>query len=130
MKRFVTRSVATMAMLATLSFGAPVIAMAGTTTSTTTTTIVITTMKQYRAAEKVYLAELKVINQTFVLAVSTAKANYAASLSVATSSAARISARSAYHSAIATATIVRSNALSLLGKPPMKPKTKSLRPVA
>jgi hypothetical protein len=132
MRRFVTRSVATMAILATLSFGAPAIAMAGTTptTTTTTTTIVITTMKQYRAAEKVYLAELKVINETFILAVSTAKTNYASALSIANSSSARISARSTYHSAIALATLARSNALSILGKPPVKPKVKSLRAIS
>lgn len=130
MKRFVTRGVATMAILATLSLGAPVIAMASSTTSTTTTTVVITTMKQYRAAEKVYLAELKVINQTFILAVSTAKSTYASALSVATSSFERISARSAYHSAIAAATLARSNALSILGKPPVKPKSKSLKAFA
>jgi hypothetical protein len=130
-KRFVTRSIATVAILATLSFGAPAIAMAGTaTTATTTTTIVITTMKQYRAAERVYLAALKVINETFILAVSTAKSNYAAALSVATNSSARISARSTYHSAIAVATLARSNSLSILGKPPVKPKVKSLTAVA
>jgi len=126
MKSFVTRSVATAAILATLSFGVPAIATAGTT-STTTTTIVITTMKQYRAAERAYLAALKVINDTFILAVSTAKSTYAASLSTASSSSARISARSTYRSAIALATLARSNALSVLGKPPLKPKTKSLR---
>jgi len=119
-----------MATLATLSFGVPAIATASTTTSTTTTTVVNTTLKQYRVADKVYLAELKVINQTFILAVSTAKATYASSLSVATSSAERISARSAFHSAIAAATIARSNSLSILGKPPMKPKYKSLRAIA
>src|SRR5665213_2486278 len=119
MNRFVPRSVATVAILATLSLGAPAIAMAGTTiATTTTTTILITTMKQYRAAEKVYLAELKVINETFILAVSTAKSNYAAALSIANSSSARISARSTYHSAIALATLARSNSLSFLGKPP------------
>jgi hypothetical protein len=130
MRKFVTRSVATVAILATLSFGAPAIAMAGTTPTTTTTTIVITTMKQYRAAEKVYLAELKVINETFVLAVSTAKSTYAAALSTANSSSARISARATYRSAIALATLARSNSLSFLGKPPVKPKVKSLRAVA
>ncbi len=68
--------------------------------TTTTTTVAITTIKQYRAAEKVYLAKLKVINSTFVAAVDGAKAIYAADLSVATNSAERISARSTMRLAI------------------------------
>ncbi len=128
MKKFFTRSVATVAILATFSIGTPVIALAGTATTTSTTAAPLT-LKQYHAANKAYLAELKNINQTFILAVSSAKANYASALSVATSSSARISARSTFHSAIAQATLTRSNSLSLLGKEPVKPKFKSLTAV-
>ncbi len=127
-KRFVSRSVAAVAMFATLSVGIPALATAGTT-STATTTVVITTMRQYRAALKVYEAELNLINETFILAVSNAKATYAASLSGATSSSARISARSTYRSAIAAATLARATALTALGKAPVKPKTKSLKAI-
>jgi hypothetical protein len=113
--------------MATLAIGAPLASgastVAATTTSTTTTTTpAITTLKQYRAAEKVYLAKLKVINATFVAAVNVAKANYAATISVATNSAERISARATLRLAIANATIARAGALIELGAAPVKPK--------
>jgi len=126
MKRFAQRTIASVAIVAACALGTPALAFAGTTTTTTTTTIVaktpvITTMKQYRAAEKLYLARLKVINLTFLAAVDTAKANLAASLNAAVNSSARVSARATYRFAITEATIARSNALTLLGKPPVKP---------
>ncbi len=126
MKGFAARPLAALAIVATLALGTPLVAYADstttTTTSTTTTTVAITTMKQYRAAEKLYLAKLKVINATFIAAVDVAKANYAATIAVATNSAERISARSAMRLAIADATIARAGALIELGKPPVKPK--------
>ena len=124
MKGFAARSFAAMAIMATLALGTPLVSSADTTTTTptTTTTVAITTLKQYRAAEKLYLAKLKVINATFVAAVDVAKANYAATVSVATNSAQRISARSAMRLAIADATIARAGALIELGKAPVKPK--------
>ncbi len=127
MKGFAARSVAAMAIIATLALGTPLVSSADTTTTTTTaptttTTVAITTLKQYRAAEKLYLAKLKVINATFVAAVDVAKSNYAATVAVATNSAQRISARSAMRLAIADATIARAGALIELGKAPVKPK--------
>jgi hypothetical protein len=82
-------------------------------------------MKQYRAAEKLYLAKLKVINLTFLSAVAAAKLSLSTSLSVATNSSERISARATYRFAITEATINRSNALTLLGKAPEKPIKKT-----
>ncbi len=127
MKGSAVRTFAAMAMMAALAIGTPLVSSATTTTttttsSTTTTTLVITTLKQYRAAEKLYLARLKVINDTFIAAVDVAKANYAATISVATNSAERISARGAMRLAIANATIARAGALIELGKAPQKPK--------
>ena len=124
MKGLAARSVAAMAIMATLAVGTPLVSSAdsSTSTTTTTTTLVITTLKQYRAAEKLYLAKLKVINDTFVAAVDVAKANYAATISVATNSAERISARATMRLAIANATIARAGALIELGKAPVKPK--------
>lgn len=125
MKGLAKRTIASVAILATLTIGTPAVALAGTTGTTTTTIVtkppVITTMKQYHAAEKLYLARLKVINLTFLSAVATAKMNLAASLSVAVSSSQRISARATYRFAITEATIARSNALIQLGNPPVKP---------
>jgi hypothetical protein len=130
MKGLTQRTIASVAILATLTLGTPALALAGTASTTTTTTIatktmVITTLKQYRAAEKLYLARLKVINLTFLAAVATAKMNLSTSLSVAINSSQRISARATYRFALTEATIARSDALTLLGKPPVKPGHKS-----
>jgi hypothetical protein len=126
MKSLTQRTIASVAIAVTLALGTPVLAHATTTTTTTTTTIVaktpvITTLKEYRAAEKLYLAKLKVVNLTFLAAVATAKMNLSSALSTAINSTQRISARATYRFAITEATIARSNALSLLGKPPVKP---------
>jgi hypothetical protein len=120
------RTIATVAIVATLGLGTPAIALAGTTSGTTTTTTVttITTLKQYRAAEKVYRAKLRVINLVFLAAVNAAKANLTLALDDATNSTQRISARATYRYAITEATIARANALSLLGKAPVKPDHK------
>jgi CTP synthase (UTP-ammonia lyase) len=117
-------------IVATLALATPALALAATTTTTaptTTTTIatktpVIKTLKQWRAADKYYLAQLKVINDTFLAAVATAKLNLSTAIASTTNSNARISARATYRFAITEATIARSNALTLLGKAPEKPK--------
>jgi len=120
------RTIATVAMVASLALGAPVAALAGTTSATTTTTIatkttVITTLKQWRAADKLYLARLKVINLSFLAAVATAKSKLSTSIDGATNSTEHISARATYRFAITEATIARSNALTVLGNAPTKP---------
>jgi hypothetical protein len=127
MKSLAKHTIASLAIVATLVLGTPALAMATSTTPTTTTTIVakttvITTLKQYRAALKLYRAELKVINLGFVSAVDTAKMNLSTSLDAARNSSERISARATYRFAITEATVARSNALTLLGKAPVKPK--------
>jgi hypothetical protein len=126
------RTIASVAIVVTLALGAPTLALAATTTTTvpsTTTTIltktpVIKTLKQWRAADKLYLAELKVINLAFSAAVATAKMNLSSALGSASTSTARISARATYRYAITEATVARSNALTILGKPPVKPGRK------
>jgi hypothetical protein len=129
MKSFAQRTIASVAIVVTLALGTPALAMAGVTSTTTTTIVtktpVITNMKQYRAADKLYLAKLKVVNLTFLAAIASAKLNLATALGVATNSAQRISARATYRFAITEATIARSNALTLLGNPPVKPGHKS-----
>jgi hypothetical protein len=132
MNSLAQRTLASVAIVVTLVLGTPALALAAGTTTTTTpnTTIVaktpvIKTLRQYRAAEKLYLAQLKVINLTFVAAVATAKSNLAIAIGAASNSTQRISARATYRFAITEATIARSNALTLLGKPPIKPGHKS-----
>lgn len=121
------RMIASVAIVVSLALSAPAVAFAGTTTTTTiaTKSTVITTMKQWRAADRLYLAKLKVINVTFLAAVATAKADLVATLSTSHDSAARITARAAFRVAITEATIARSDALTLLGKPPVKPGHRS-----
>jgi hypothetical protein len=128
MKGLAQRTIASMAILATLTLATPALAVADTTTTTTTTTTtvitktpVITTMKEWHAADKLYLLRLKVINLTFLSAVATAKMTLSTSLSGAQNSGQRISARATYRFAITEATIARSNALTQLGPPPPKP---------
>jgi len=127
MNSLTQRTIASVAIVVTLALGTPALALAaGTTTTTPTTTFVARTpviknLRQYRAAEKLYLAQLKVINLTFLAAVATAKSNLAIAIGAAPNSTVRISARATYRFAITEATIARSNALTLLGKPPVKP---------
>jgi hypothetical protein len=125
------RTVASVAIVVTLALGTQTLAVAAptTTTSTTTTTIVaksavIKTMKEWRAAEKLYLSQLKVINLTFLAAVATAKLNLSAATGASSTATERISARATYRYAITEATIARSNALTVLGKAPLKPGKK------
>jgi hypothetical protein len=129
MKSFAKHTIASLAIVATLALGTPALALASTTPTTTTTivakTTVITTLKQYRAALKLYRAELMVINLTFVGAIDSAKFNLSTALGGATNSTERISARATYRYAVSEATIARSNALTLLGKPPVKPGHKT-----
>jgi hypothetical protein len=129
MTSIVKRTIATVAVVATLALGTPIAALAGTPPTTTTTiaakTTVITTLKEWRAADKLYLAKLKVINLTFLSAVADAKLNLSTSLGIATNSTERISARATYRFAITEATIARSNALTMLGKAPVKPGHKT-----
>jgi hypothetical protein len=125
------RTIATLAIVASLAVGAPVAALAGTTTSTTTTTVitktpVITTYREWRSADRLYHAKLKVINVTFLAAVATAKLNLSSALGTATNSSERISARATFRFAITEATVARSNALTLLGNPPVKPDHKTV----
>ena len=124
MKSLAQRTIASVAVVVTLALGTPALALAGTTTTASTVvakTPVIKNMRQYRAAEKLYLAELKVVNVTFLAAVAIAKANLASAIGAASNSTQRISARATYRFAITEATIARSNALALLGGPPVKP---------
>lgn len=121
------RTTAAVALVAMLALGTPIAAIANTTTTTTIVAKapVITTLKQWRAANKLYLAKLNVINLTFLSAVTSAKLTLSTSLADATDATARISARATYRFAITEATIARSNALMLLGKAPLKPSHKT-----
>ena len=137
MKKFSTRSVVAVAVLATLGMSAPAIASADTTTTTvpsTTTTVPTTTTtnpvtkgawKQYRKAEEAYLDQLKVINRTFRATVDTARKAYWAAIKASKGSqnrqAERAAARAALTLSIANAMQARATALTTLGAPPAPP---------
>lgn len=118
MSRWAVRSMGALALVMSLALAAPTAAVAG---SSPTVTIAPLLLKAYHVAERAYLTQLKTINATFSLAVATAKSNYVAALSVATSAANRITARAALHLAIVNATVARATALSSLGKAPVNP---------
>ena len=123
MKGLAQRTIASVAILATLTLATPALAMAtpSTTTTVAAKTQVIVTMQQYRTAKRLYDARLKSINLTFLAVVKTARTNLVNSLRSATNSSQRISARATYRFAITEATVARSSALTLLGNPPVKP---------
>jgi len=119
MTSIVKRTIAGVAIVATLGLGTPVLAYAGTTTSTSAT--VITTMKQWRVADRIYHEQLRAINTAFLAAVNAAQDNLTLATGPSSTATQRISARANYRYAITEATINRSNALTLLGNPPVKP---------
>lgn len=121
MRRIATRSIATVAILATLALGTPLAAYAGATTTPTGPTQALTPQHIYKVNQRHYLEQLKVINHTFVAAIKTAKSNFSRAMAASTNSTQRISARASYKFAIAEATVARANALVALGKPPVKP---------
>jgi len=133
MKKFSTRGVVAVAMIAALGISAPAVATADTTTTTaptTTTTIaatvhVDTPWHKWRTMENAYLKQLHVINKTFHASVGLARKEYWAAIKASKGSgdrqAARIAARAALTLSIANAMEARSTALTTLGAPPAPP---------
>lgn len=122
MKTFASRSLAAIAIVATLGVGVPAVASASTTTTTTTTFKAGNAQKVYRQGLKVYQEERRAIDVTYQAAVQSAMASYESSMSNATSSAQRSAARAAMRLAIVQASAVRQQALVTLGNPPTPPK--------
>ena len=120
MKRFVVRSIASAAMVATLALGTPVAAFAGNRASTTTTTT-FSSLHAYQNAAHAYRSKLKAINLAFIAAVRVAESKYHSAFAADNRSADRITARAVMRLAIDSATAKRASALTALGKPPVKP---------
>lgn len=128
MKKFSTRGVVAVAMIAALGISAPAVATADTTTTTTTTTTTIhadTPWQQWRKQENAYLKQLHVINKTFRASVDLARKEYWAAIRASKGSgdrqAARAAARAALTLSIANAMGARATALTALGAPPAPP---------
>ena len=130
MKKFSTRGVLALAMIAALGISAPAVASATDTTTTiatTTTTVHVThsQWKQWQKLEDAYVDQLKVINKTFRASVDVARKEYWAAIKSSKGSAnrqaARAAARAALTLSIANAMEARSTALTTLGAPPAPP---------
>ena len=135
MKKFSTRGVVAVAMIAALGISAPAVASATTTTTapTTTTTIATTTTtvhvdkpwQKWRKQENAYIKQLHVINRTFHASVDLARKEYWAAIKASKGSgdrqAARAAARAALTLSIANAMEARATALTTLGAPPAPP---------
>ena len=134
MKKFSTRGVLALAMIAALGISAPAVATAATTTTIAATTTIATTTtvhvthsqwKQWQKLEDAYVDQLKVINKTFRASVDVARKEYWAAMKASKGSAnrqaARAAARAALTLSIANAMEARSTALTTLGAPPAPP---------
>ena len=136
MKKFSTRGVLAVAMIAALGISAPAVATADTTSTiaATTTTIAATTTtvhvthsqwKQWQKLEDAYVDQLKVINKNFRASADVARKEYWAAIKASKGSANRQSARAAARAAltlsIANAMEARAMTLTTLGAPPAPP---------
>jgi hypothetical protein len=136
MKKFGTRGVLAVAMIAALGISAPAVATADTTSTTAATTTTIANLtttvhvthsqwKQWQKLEDAYVDQLKVINKTFRASVDVARKEYWAAIKASKGSAnrqaARAAARAALTLSIANAMEARSMALTTLGAPPAPP---------
>jgi hypothetical protein len=132
MKKFRTRGVVAVAMIAAMGISTPAIAFGASSTSSASTSTHIalsaradTPWKDYRKAESSYLKQLRVINHTFQNSVAVARRDYWAAIRASKGStdraAARAAARTALSLSIANAMNARSTALISLGAPPMPP---------
>ncbi len=130
MKKFSTRGVVAVAMIAALGISAPAVASATTSTTTTiaaasTTVVTHAQWKQWQKLEDAFVDQLKVINKTFRASVDVARKEYWAAIKASKGSAnrqaARAAARAALTLSIANAMQARSTALVALGSPPPPP---------
>ena len=134
MKKFSTRGVLALAMIAALGISAPAVATAATTTTIAATTTIATTTtvhvthsqwKQWQKLEDAYVDQLKVMNKNFRASVDVARKEYWAAMKASKGSAnrqaARAAARAALTLSIANAMEARSTALTTLGAPPAPP---------
>ena len=118
MKCFLVRTAVALSIAGTLALSAPMLASAGSPPSKSATASALRTYDRELAA---YRASRNAIQLTFRASVSSARATYAAALSVATSASERSTAQQAMVTAIIQAASARSAALTALGGPPVKP---------
>jgi hypothetical protein len=131
MKKFRSRGVVAVAMIAAMGISTPAIAFGASSSSASSSTHISLSAhtdgpwKAYRKQEDAYLKQLKVINRTFQASVAVARKEYWAAIKASKGSsdraAARAAARAALTVSIANAMGARSTALVSLGAPPNPP---------
>jgi hypothetical protein len=133
MKRFTTRGIAAMAVVAAMGLSIPTAAIADTTTTTvapittttvaptTTTTAAPTAWQTWRVAQIAYVTQLKGINKAFRTAKAAARTTFASAINASTTAAQRATAHANFHLALAAAFNARATALTALGSPPVPP---------
>ena len=119
MKKIISRSVTSLALVSMLGVVAPAVAFAGgVKTSTHTSTSI--TAKGHESLMDTYRASALAIRTTFKASVVTARTTFKAALGAATTSAARVAARAAFRTSMSAAVSVRKAAFEALGAPPVK----------
>jgi hypothetical protein len=116
MKSFLVRTALALCIAGTLALSAPMWASAGSPPSKSASAL-----RTYDRELAAYRASRNAIQLTFRASVASARATYAAALSVATSASERSTAQQAMVTAIIQAASARSAALTALGGPPVKP---------
>jgi hypothetical protein len=113
MKKFISRSVTSLALVSMLGVAVPAVAFAGTVKTTHSSTSI--TAKGNEALMDTYQAQASVIRHTFKVSVDAAKATLKSALEAATTSADRITARAAFRTSMSAAVSVRKASFKALG---------------
>ncbi len=119
MKKFITRSVTSLALVSMLGVAVPAVAFAGTVKSSAHTSTSISA-KNHEVLMDVYRASALAIRNTFKASVLAAKTTLGAALTAATTATARDDARDAFRASVKTAVSVRKASFKALGAPPVK----------
>ena len=119
MRKFTSRGLIALGIVATVGLSTPVLASAGTQQNGSAPS------RTFHQDESAYRASRRAIQNTFRSAVNQAHATYEYVLAHATSSAQRSAARQTYVAAIIQAAATRSAALIALGTAPEKSGTGS-----
>ena len=119
MKKFITRSITSLALVSMIGVAAPAVAFAGNTT-TTTHNATSTAAMAHEAAMDAYNTSAQAIRATFRTSVATAKSTLASALSTATTADGRDAARDAFVVSIKAAVSVRKASFKALGPLPVK----------
>jgi len=114
MRKFTSRGLIALGIVATLGLSTPALASAGPAGQGPAPS------KTTHQGDAAYLAAHRAIQKAFHAAVAAAHASYQSALAAATTSSQRNTARQVYEAAIIQAAATRSAALTVLGPEPVK----------